>query len=116
MPAFSLPFFVAAGASTDRPDLRLRARIAACASLAALWRADKQPFDANSFHAGRHGDSARIHEITTAGVKHLPCDRATFNFGKNKLSPDTWGDLGQGGARFFSHLNSPISFNTTPTP
>jgi hypothetical protein len=71
MPAFSLPFFIDAGASTDRPDLRLRARIAACASLAALTRADKLPFEANFFRVGRHGDSVRIHEITTAGVKHL---------------------------------------------
>lgn len=172
MPAFSLPFFVDAGASTDRLDLRLRARLAACSSLAALtlaagkahafglddvaaiarqrsqapwreashavpielakmaydedrdirfnaastlWRADKLPFEANFFHVGRHGDSVRIHEITTAGAKHLPCDSATFNFGKNKLSPEAWGDLGQGGARFFSNLNSPTSFNTTTT-
>jgi glucan biosynthesis protein len=139
MPAFSLPFFVDAGASTDRPDLRVRARLAACASLAALtpatgkahafgldrdirfnaastlWRAGNLPFAANFFHVGGHGDSVRIHEITTTGVKRLPCDPATFNFGKNKLSPETWDDLGQGGVRFFSNLNSPISFNTTTT-
>lgn len=116
MPAFSLPFFVEAGASTDRPDLRLRARIAACASVAALWRADKRPFEANFFRIDRHGDSVRIHEITTAGVKHPPCAPATFTVGKNKLSPATWGDLGLGGARFFGNLNSPISLNTTTTP
>ena len=89
MPAFSLPFFVDAGAPTDRPDLRLRAPIAARASLAALWHADKPPFEANFFHVGRHGDAVRIHEITTAV---------------------------QGGVRSFSNLNSPISFNTTTTP
>jgi glucans biosynthesis protein len=72
-----------------------------------LWRADKLPYEANFFHVGRHGDSVRIHEITTAGVKRLPYDPATFNFGKNKLSPETWGDLGHGGVRFFSNLNSP---------
>ncbi len=49
----------------------------------------------------------RIHEITTAGVKPLPYDPAAFTFGKNKLSPQTWGDLGHGGVRFFSNLNSP---------
>jgi len=72
-----------------------------------LWRADKLPYEANFFHVGRQGDSVRIHEITTAGVKPLPYDPATFNFGKNKLSPQTWGDLGHGGVRFFSNLNSP---------
>lgn len=109
MPAFSLPFLIDAGGPCDRPDLRLRARIAACASLAALTLA------AGEAHVGRHGDSVRIHEITTTGVKRLPYGPATFNFGKNKLSPETWGDLGQGGARFFSNLNSPISLNTTTT-
>lgn len=72
-----------------------------------LWRADKLPYEANFFHVGRHGDSVRVHEITTEGVKPLPYDPATFNFGKNKLSPQTWGDLGHGGVRFFSNLNSP---------
>lgn len=72
-----------------------------------LWRADKLPYEANFFHVGRHGDSVRIHEITTTGVQRLPYDPATFNFGKNKLSPETWGDLGHGGVRFFSNLNSP---------
>lgn len=72
-----------------------------------LWRADKLPYEANFFHVGRHGDSVRIHEITTTGVQRLPYDPATFNFGKNNLSPETWGDLGHGGVRFFSNLNSP---------
>jgi hypothetical protein len=47
MPAFPLPFFVDAGASPDRRDLRLRARIAACAGLTALSRAENLPFEAN---------------------------------------------------------------------
>lgn len=164
MPAFFLSFFGASVGHKRGAMLLLRARIAACASLAALtlaggqahafdlddvaaiarqrsqapwreashavpaelakmaydnyrdirfnaastlWRADKLPFEANFFHVGRHGDSVRIHEITTAGVKRLPYDPATFNFGKNKLSPETWGDLGHGGVRFFTNLNSP---------
>lgn len=72
-----------------------------------LWRADKLPYEANFFHVGRHGDSVRVHEITPSGVKRVPYDPAKFNFGKNKLSPKSWGDLGYGGVRFFSHLNSP---------
>ena len=72
-----------------------------------LWRADKLPYEANFFHVGRHGDSVRVHEITSAGVKRLPYDPAKFNFGKNQLSPKSWGDLGYGGVRMFSNLNSP---------
>ena len=72
-----------------------------------LWRADKLAYEANFFHVGRHGDSVRVHEITPAGVKRIPYDPARFNFGKNKLSPQSWGDLGYGGVRFFSNLNSP---------
>ena len=72
-----------------------------------LWRADKLAYEANFFHVGRHGDSVRVHEITAAGVKRIPYDPARFNFGKNKLSPKSWGDLGYGGVRFFSNLNSP---------
>jgi len=72
-----------------------------------LWRADKLAYEANFFHVGRHGDSVRVHEITPAGTRRLPYDPAKFNFGKNTLSPKSWGDLGYGGVRFFSHLNSP---------
>jgi periplasmic glucans biosynthesis protein len=72
-----------------------------------LWRADKLAYEANFFHVGRHGDSVRVHEITPSGVKPVPYDPAKFNFGKNKLSPKSWGDLGYGGVRFFSNLNSP---------
>ena len=72
-----------------------------------LWRTDKLAYEANFFHVGRHGDSVRVHEITPAGVKRVPYDPAKFNFGKNKLSPKSWGDLGYGGVRAFSNLNSP---------
>ena len=61
-----------------------------------LWRADKLPYEANFFHVGRHGDAVRVHEITPAGVKRIPYDPSRFNFGKNQLSPKTWGDMGYG--------------------
>ena len=72
-----------------------------------LWRADQLPYEVNFFHVGRQGDAVRIHEITPQGVKPVPYDPATFNFGKNQLQPQNWGDLGHGGVRAFSHLNSP---------
>jgi glucans biosynthesis protein len=72
-----------------------------------LWRTDKLPFEANFLHVGRQGDAVRVHEITSAGVRRLPYDPAQFNFGKNNLSQKSSGDLGYGGLRDFSHLNSP---------
>ena len=72
-----------------------------------MWRAEKLPYEVNFFHVGPNGDSVRIHEITPQGVKRVPYDPAKFNFGKNKLSPERWGDLGHGGVRAFSNLNSP---------
>jgi len=72
-----------------------------------LWRADKLPYEVNFFHVGRQGEAVRIHEISADGVKPLAYDPATFDFGKNQLQPQAWGDLGHGGVRAFSHLNSP---------
>jgi glucans biosynthesis protein len=40
------------------------------------------------------------------GVQPIPYSPSEFNYGKNMLSPNTWGDLGHGGVRVFSHLNS----------
>ncbi len=72
-----------------------------------LWRADKLPYEVNFFHVGAQGDSVRLHEVSAQGVKPLPYEPASFNFGKNSLNPQKWGDLGHGGLRAFSHLNSP---------
>ena len=72
-----------------------------------LWRTDKLAYEANFLHVGRHGDAVRVHEITPAGVKRVPYDPDKFNFGKNKLSSKSWGDIGYGGVRAFSNLNSP---------
>jgi len=71
-----------------------------------LWRADQLPFEASFFHVGRSGDSVRIHEITAQGVQPRPYDPAHFTFGKNKLTPQAWGQLGYGGLRTLNHLNS----------
>ena len=72
-----------------------------------LWRADKLPYEANFFHVGPQGDSVRIHEVTPQDVRRIPYDPAQFNFGANRLDPRGWGDLGHGGMRAFSNLNSP---------
>ena len=72
-----------------------------------LWRADRLPYEANFFHVGPQGDPIRIHEVTPEGVRRIPYDPARFSFGANRLDPQGWGDLGHGGIRAFSNLNSP---------
>ena len=72
-----------------------------------LWRAEQLPFEVNFFHVGREVASVRIHQVTAGGVTPLPYSPRDFHYGQNKLSLDSWGDLGHGGVRAFSHLNSP---------
>jgi glucans biosynthesis protein len=73
----------------------------------ALWRKDKLPFEVMFFHLGKFQKNAvRIDEITRQGTQHIPYRAADFDFGKNKLSPQSWGDLGFGGFRAHYPLNS----------
>jgi glucans biosynthesis protein len=46
-----------------------------------------------------------INEITPQGARHIPYASADFNYGKNKLSPQTWGDMGFAGFRAHYLLN-----------
>lgn len=71
-----------------------------------LWRAEQLPFEANFFHVGKSGESVRINEITPEGMRAIAYNPAHFNFGKNQVSPQTWGNLGFGGVRIFNALNS----------
>lgn len=73
----------------------------------ALWRAEHLPFELMFFHLGKfQTEAVRINEITSQGVRYLPYDSADFNYGKNKLSPKSWGDLGYAGFRAHYPLNS----------
>ena len=73
----------------------------------ALWRSEQLPFEVDFLHVGKNGDTVRVHEITPQGVRPIAYNPANFNFGDNKLSPQSWGDLGFGGVRAFNHLNTP---------
>jgi periplasmic glucans biosynthesis protein len=74
----------------------------------ALWRSDKLPFELMFFHLGKFQKQAvRIDEVTPQGSKHLPYRAGDFDFGKNKVSPQSWGDLGFAGFRAHYSLNSP---------
>ena len=72
----------------------------------ALWRSENLPFELMFFHLGKYQtESVRINEITSQGVRHIPYVSADFNYGKNKLSPQTWGDVGFAGFRAHYPLN-----------
>ncbi len=72
----------------------------------ALWRSSGSPFELMFFHIGKfQTQSVRVHEVTDDGVRHIQYDSADFDFGKNQLSPKTWGDLGFAGFRAHYPLN-----------
>jgi glucans biosynthesis protein len=74
----------------------------------ALWRPENLQFELMFFHLGGEFQtrSVRINEITPRGVRHIPYDSADFNFGKNRLSPQAWGDVGYAGFRAHFPLNN----------
>jgi glucans biosynthesis protein len=73
----------------------------------AVWRAEGLPFDVMFFHRGKANAHVRMNEVVAGKSRHLPYDRADFDFGKNTLSPETWGDLDYAGLRVHYHLNGP---------
>ncbi|HWI80605.1 glucan biosynthesis protein G [Ramlibacter sp.] len=74
----------------------------------ALWRDANLPFEAMFFHLGLYQrEPVRIHEISAAGPRPLPYNRADFDFGRNRLRPESWGDLGFAGLRLHYPLNTP---------
>ncbi|HJY39506.1 MAG TPA: glucan biosynthesis protein G, partial [Steroidobacteraceae bacterium] len=73
----------------------------------ALWHSDKLPFELMFFHLGKFQKQAvRIDEVTPQGTQHLPYRAGDFDFGQNKVSPQSWGDLGFAGLRAHYPLNS----------
>lgn len=73
----------------------------------ALWRDAQLPFEAMFFHLGLYQrQPVRLHEITPNGVRPLAYNRADFDFGKNVLHPEAWGDLGFAGLRVHYPLNT----------
>lgn len=74
----------------------------------ALWRAENLPFEAMFFHLGLYQTQpVLINEITHQGTRHIRYSRADFDYGRNQVKPDAWGDLGFAGFRVHNHLNSP---------
>lgn len=74
----------------------------------ALWRGEGLPFEVMFFHLGKlQTEPVRIHEITPQGVRPIGFDRQDFDYGKNRLSPQAWGDVGFAGFRVHYPLNRP---------
>ena len=73
----------------------------------ALWRSEKLPFEAMFFHLGLYQkEPVLINEITPQETRHISYSRADFDYGKNQVQPQAWGDLGFAGFRLHNHLNS----------
>ena len=74
----------------------------------ALWRAEKLPFELMFFHQGRAvPEPVRINVIEPAGERPVPFDPALFDYGKNKLDPQTLSHLGFNGLRVHFAVNKP---------
>ena len=74
----------------------------------ALWRDARLPFEAMFFHLGQYQRApVRVHEVTADGARWLRYQRMDFSFGKNRVQPQTWGDLGFAGLRIHYPLNTP---------
>lgn len=66
----------------------------------ALWRKDNLPFELMFFHLGKfQTEPVLINEVTPQGVRHIRYRSADFDYGRNKLSPQSWGDVGFAGFR-----------------
>jgi periplasmic glucans biosynthesis protein len=72
----------------------------------ALWRSESLPFDVMFFHVGKANEPVRMNEVANS-PRHIRYEAADFDYGKNTLSPDEWGDLDYAGLRVHYHLNGP---------
>ncbi|MEJ7928761.1 glucan biosynthesis protein G [Ramlibacter sp. AN1015] len=74
----------------------------------ALWRESALPFEAMFFHRGKYAPQpVRVHEVAPDGsVQPVPYQPAAFDYGRNAVDPQAWGDLGFAGFRLHYPLNS----------
>jgi glucans biosynthesis protein len=73
----------------------------------AVWRPEKLPFELMFFHLGKNQtEPVRINEVTPQEIRHIRYSSAEFDYGKNKLKPQQWGDIGFAGFRVHYPLNN----------
>ena len=100
-PAVELPAELARLGYDQYRDIRFRPD-------KALWRREGLPFELMFFHVGgQHAVPVVIHEVVGGEPKRLRFDSADFHYGKNRLAPNTWPDLGYAGFRIHHALNTP---------
>lgn len=99
-PAFVLPAELKALDYDGYRDIRFRPE-------RALWRDQGLPFELQFFHLGKfQTQPVAINEVTPQGVRHITFDRADFDYGRNRLAPERWGDLGFAGFRVHADFNA----------
>ncbi len=59
------------------------------------------------FHRAQSNPRVPHEQVVDDKARHLPYDSADFDFGKNTLSPQSWGELDYAGLRVHYHLNGP---------
>jgi glucans biosynthesis protein len=73
----------------------------------ALWRAQGLPFEMMFFHPGWLFEyPVRINEIEGGQVRHIAFDARAFDYGKNDVGRQGFGDLGFAGFRVHFPLNA----------
>jgi periplasmic glucans biosynthesis protein len=73
----------------------------------AVWRAENLPFELMFFHLGKfQTEPVLMNEATPNGVRRIRYRTVDFDYGKNKLNPRAWGDLGFAGFRAHYPLNN----------
>jgi glucans biosynthesis protein len=73
----------------------------------ALLRRDGLPFELMFFHLGKFQTlPVVVNELVSGSVRHIRFDPSDFDYGKNRLSPSTWPDLGYAGFRVHYALNT----------
>ena len=71
------------------------------------WFGQQLPFEIQLFHLGSIFTSpVKINEIKNGRVKPLNYSASYFDFGKNRVHPDKWGDVGFAGFRLHYPLNT----------
>jgi glucans biosynthesis protein len=72
----------------------------------ALWHKDGVPFELMFFHLGKfQTEAVPNNEVTATGERHIQYASSDFDYGKNKLNPRSWGDMGFAGFRAHYPLN-----------
>jgi glucans biosynthesis protein len=74
----------------------------------ALWRDAGLQFEGMFFHPGRyHPHPVRVHEVTEGGqIRPLALRSADFDYGRNTVDPQAWGEIAPAGFRVHYPLNS----------